>query len=73
MKNTTPAVSLPTNRAFVVQLSVEAMPEQGKVRGRVEHVVSMKATRFHSIEELVSFMGQVLTTLETDDETNGPE
>ena len=73
MKRATPSVSLPTNRAFVVQLTAEAKPEQGEVSGRVEHVVSMKAAHFHSLEELVSFMARVVTALEADDETNEPE
>jgi hypothetical protein len=73
MTRATHAVSLPTNRAFVVQLSVEALPAQGKVGGRVEHVVSMKAARFHSSEELMSFMARVLAALEADDDTNDLE
>jgi hypothetical protein len=59
--------SLPTNRAFVVQLHAEAQVEQGEFRGRVEHVVSFQATRFHSLEELAAFMMQVVTTQPTDD------
>jgi hypothetical protein len=64
---------LPANRAFVVQLAAEAKPEQREVHGRIEHVVSMKATHFHSIEELMSFMARVVTVLEADDETNDSE
>jgi hypothetical protein len=59
--------SLPTNRAFVVQLHADAQVEQGELRGRVEHVVSMRATHFHSLEELTAFMAQVVTTLQEDD------
>jgi hypothetical protein len=59
--------SLPTNRAFVVQLHAEARVEQGEVRGRVEHVVSMRATHFDSLEELAAFMVQMVTTLPEDD------
>ncbi|MBI3797839.1 MAG: hypothetical protein HY268_12835 [Deltaproteobacteria bacterium] len=59
--------SLPTKRAFVVQLHAEAQVEQGEFRGRVEHVVSMRATHFHSLEELTAFMVQVVTTLPEDD------
>jgi hypothetical protein len=54
--------SLPANRAFVVQLHAEAQVEQGEFRGRVEHIVSMRATHFHSLEELVTFMVQMVTT-----------
>ena len=56
-----------------MQLAATAKPAQGEVYGRVEHVVSMKAIHFHSIEELMDFMARVLSALETDDETGGPE
>ena len=59
--------SLPANRAFVVQLHTEAQVEQGEFRGRVEHIVSMRATHFHSLEELVTFMAQMVTALQEDD------
>jgi hypothetical protein len=59
--------SLPTNRAFVVQLHADAHLEHGEFRGRVEHVVSMRATQFHSLEELAAFIVQVVTTLPADD------
>ena len=59
--------SLPANRAFVVQLHADAQVEQKEFRGRVEHVVSYKATHFHSVEELTAFMVQVVTTLQEDD------
>jgi hypothetical protein len=59
--------ALPTNRAFVVQLHADAKVEQGEFRGRVEHIVSMRAKRFHSSEELVTFIVQTITTLPEDD------
>jgi hypothetical protein len=34
---------------------------QGRLAGRVEHVVSGQATHFASLEELLAFMGRVLT------------
>jgi hypothetical protein len=49
------------NRAFVVQLRTEADVAEGRVEGRVEHVVSGQATHFASVEELLIFMAQVLT------------
>jgi hypothetical protein len=55
--------SLPTNRAFVVQFRAETELERGRVVGRVEHVVSGQATHFASLEELLAFMGRVLTTV----------
>jgi hypothetical protein len=58
MKSSQP--SLPANRAFVVQLHADAQVEQGEFRGRVEHIVSMQATHFHSLEELAAFMAKVV-------------
>ena len=59
--------ALPSNRAFVVQLHAEAQVEHGEFKGRVEHIVSMRATHFHSLEELAAFIVQVVTTLAEDD------
>jgi hypothetical protein len=49
--------------AFVVQFREETAVEQGHIEGRVEHVVSGQATRFHSVEELLAFIAQVLTAV----------
>ena len=67
MKKSTSQPALPANRAFVVQLHAEAQVEHGEFRGRVEHIVSMRATHFHSLEELAAFIGQVVTTLPADE------
>ena len=52
--------SLPARRAFVVQLHAEAQVEQGHFNGRVEHVVSRQAIHFASLEELVTFITQMV-------------
>jgi hypothetical protein len=52
--------SLPARKTFVVQLHAEARIEQGNFKGRVEHVVSHQATHFESLEELVTFMTQMV-------------
>jgi len=62
--------SLPANRAFVVQLHADVQVEQGKFRGRVEHIVSMRARHFHSLEELTAFIVQTVTTLQQEDDTD---
>lgn len=54
-------VSLPAKRAFVVQIHADAKVEQGKWQGRVEHIVSYRATRFQSLEELLAFMVKILS------------
>ena len=46
--------------AFVIQLRQESDIEAGRFEGRVEHIESYKATRFHSLDELVSFIANVL-------------
>jgi hypothetical protein len=68
MKSNKP--SLPTNRAFVVQLHADAQVEKGKFRGRVEHIVSMRATHFHSLKELTAFFAQTITTLPQEDDSD---
>ena len=46
--------------AFVIQFRPETDIEAGRFEGRVEHVASTKATRFRSLEELLSFIAGVL-------------
>jgi hypothetical protein len=53
--------SLPTQRAFVVQLHVESQIEKGQLKGRVEHIVSRQSAHFSSMKELKAFMRRVLT------------
>jgi len=53
-------IQLPAERAFVVQLSLEAVPAEGRWRGRAEHVVSGQVTHFDTIEGLLAFMDHVL-------------
>ena len=60
--------SLPSNRAFVVQLRWDAAAEQGNFRGRVEHLNSMQAIQFESVEELITFIARVVAALPVDDE-----
>jgi hypothetical protein len=66
-------LSLPANRAFVVQLHAEAQPEQGQFRGRVEHLVSYQSAHFASVTELTAFMVWVLTADTHDTATTGTE
>ena len=56
---------LPVQRGFVVQLHATAEVAQGRIVGRVEHVVSGQACHFHTLEELLTFMARVLSTNET--------
>jgi hypothetical protein len=53
----------------VVQFAADiALSDAGMV-GRVEHIVSGQASRFHSFEELLTFITQVLQTLTAPDDT----
>jgi len=47
-------------QAFVVHLGPETGIDTGRMVGRVEHVVSRQRARFQSLDELVSFMTEVL-------------
>ena len=47
--------SLPSDKAFVVQFRAQADGTQEHCEGRVEHLVSGRATRFSSQAELMAF------------------
>jgi hypothetical protein len=61
-----PPPSLSVHRAFVVEFRAEADLQAGRVSGRVEHVVSGRATSFQSQEMLLAFMAQVLCEVRDD-------
>jgi hypothetical protein len=48
-----------------VQFRAETEVVHRRFEGRVEHVVSGQATRFHSLEGLLAFMARVLTEVRT--------
>jgi hypothetical protein len=56
--------ALPANRAFVVQFRVPTPEGSPTYDGRVEHLVSGREARFHSLEELLAFMVGVLTDVQ---------
>jgi hypothetical protein len=64
---------LPAERAFVVQLHVEADLAQGRITGRVEHVLSGQAAHFDTLEDLLRFIERVLTTLRARPSAEAPE
>ena len=47
--------------AFVIQFHPETDIEEGRFEGRIEHFTSTRATRFHSVEELLMFIANVLS------------
>jgi hypothetical protein len=46
--------------AFVIQFRPETDIEAGRFEGKIEHIASYKAMRFHSLEELLDFIAGVL-------------
>ena len=61
--------ALPVDRAFVVQFSLETSLGDGRLGGRVEHVHSGRSARFEALDQLLAFVGQVLS--ESSIETKG--
>jgi hypothetical protein len=47
---------LPTDRAFVVQLTASTVISREHIVGRIEHVVSGQSARFQSLEGLVALL-----------------
>jgi hypothetical protein len=46
--------------AFVIQCRPETDVEGGRFEGRIEHIASYRAMRFHSLDELLAFIATVL-------------
>ena len=55
-------VSLPTNRAFVIQLQASSVASGVGHRGRVEHLASGRAMHFADEDEFWSFVDSVRAT-----------
>ena len=55
-------------KAFVIQFRPETDIEVGQFDGRVEHIPSSKATRFHSLDQLLAFIASVLAEVGNTDE-----
>ena len=49
--------------AFVVHFRTNTDLQQGRIVGRVEHVVSGQSTHFESLEELLAFIERVLANV----------
>jgi hypothetical protein len=59
---------LSPRRAFVVQFRTGVQATQGHFTGRVEHITSGRATRFHSPGELMAFFTRILATIQNEKE-----
>jgi len=52
--------------AFVIQFRPETDIESGRFEGKIEHVASCRAKRFHSLDELLAFIADVLAEVTND-------
>jgi hypothetical protein len=50
----------PVARSFVVQFAADTLPADNRYRGRVEHIDSGRSHRFASLDELISFLNELL-------------
>jgi hypothetical protein len=58
--------------AFVIQFRPETDVDAGRFEGRVEHIASYKATRFHSLDELLAFIASVLAEVRNAEQHPSP-
>ena len=54
----------PSDRAFLLRLSIGAKPSENGNRGRIEHIQTGKVVRFSSFEKARQFMSEVLADQE---------
>ena len=54
-----------TRAAFVVQFRGDTDIESGRIEGKVEHIASYEAARFHSLDELLAFVARVLKEIKS--------
>ena len=57
--------------AFVIQFRPGTDVDAGRFEGKVEHVASYEATRFSSLEELLSFIASVLAEVSSTEQQSG--
>jgi hypothetical protein len=49
--------------AFVIQFRESTDVQAGRVEGKIEHIASYRAARFHSVDELMAFISSVLAEI----------
>ena len=52
----------PVSQSFVVQFAADTLPASNCYRGRVEHIDSGRSQRFTSLDELITFVNELLKT-----------
>jgi hypothetical protein len=55
--------------AFVILFREDTDLDAGRFEGKVEHVASCQATRFHSLKEFLAFVAAVLAEVRKTDES----
>lgn len=50
----------PVSQSFVVQFAADTRPAANRYRGRIEHIDSGRSQRFASLDELISFVSELL-------------
>jgi hypothetical protein len=58
--------------AFVIQFREDTDIPAGRLEGKIEHIASYRAVRFHSVEELLPFISSVLAELKHGDRSERP-
>jgi hypothetical protein len=61
-QNPTQTAPLSIHRAFVVHFRTDTDVVQGQIAGRVEHVLSGQSTHFASLEGLLAFIAQIVSS-----------
>lgn len=56
--------------AFVIQFRSETDVAAGRFEGKAEHIASGDQTRFHSLEELLTFFARVLTKVRDEENSS---
>jgi hypothetical protein len=57
--------------AFVIQFREDTDIPAGRFEGKIEHIASYRAMRFHSVEELLAFTASVLAELKRGQASEG--
>ena len=63
----------PHTGAFVLQFQLDAHPLTSTFQGRIEHVASGRAIQFRTVEELQTFVEEVLNEMRARQEEAGPD
>lgn len=56
-------VAWQSKAAFVIQFRESTDVEAGRLEGRIEHIASCRASRFHSLDEMLAFVARVLAEI----------